>query len=96
VTKLVRQGWYQDPAGRHEFRWFSQGFPTDLVKDAGETSRDTIEIGEDAPAYESMDLVEPADNGRLVITDESAGSHLEIMNFGAGPVSAIVVPDDPV
>jgi hypothetical protein len=96
VTNLVRQGWYQDPAGRHEFRWFSQGVPTDLVKDARETSRDAVGIGEDAAVCESMDLVEPADDGRLVFTDDSAGSHLEIMNFGAGPVSAIVVPDDPV
>jgi len=95
VANLVRQGWYQDPTGRHEFRWFSQGVPTDLVKDAHETSRDAIGIVEDAAAYESMDLVEPSDDGRLVLTDESAESHLEIMNFGAGPVSAVVVPDEP-
>lgn len=95
MTNPVKQGWYQDPAGRHEFRWFSEGAPTDLVMDAHETSRDAAGIVEDAAAYASMDLAEPSDDGRLVLTDDSAESHLEIMNFGAGPVSAIQVPDDP-
>jgi len=95
VANLVKQGWYQDPAGLHEFRWFSQGVPTDLVKDARETSRDATGIVMDAAAYEEIELVEPSDDGRLVLTDGSGESHLEIMNFGAGPVSAIVVPDDP-
>jgi hypothetical protein len=33
----VKQGWYQDPAGRHEYRWFSDGTPTDLIRDGSAT-----------------------------------------------------------
>jgi hypothetical protein len=28
-------GWYRDPYGVHEDRYFSQGFPTKLVRDRG-------------------------------------------------------------
>jgi hypothetical protein len=28
-------GWYRDPYGVHEDRYFSQGFPTKLVRDHG-------------------------------------------------------------
>jgi hypothetical protein len=31
VTDQVKEGWYEDPASRHEYRWFSDGVPTDLV-----------------------------------------------------------------
>jgi hypothetical protein len=66
VTALVKQGWYEDPADRHEYRWFSQGAPTDLVKDGGETSRDPISIS-DPDVFQSMDLTQPPDDGPLLI-----------------------------
>ena len=34
------EGWYKDPYGRHENRWFSDGRPTSLVWDGGVTSHD--------------------------------------------------------
>jgi hypothetical protein len=34
------EGWYGDPYGAHERRWFSAGTPTSLVWDRGSTSRD--------------------------------------------------------
>jgi hypothetical protein len=38
---MKAEGWYHDPFGRHEARWFSDGTPTDLVRDGGVEARDT-------------------------------------------------------
>ena len=37
---MSEEGWYQDPYGRHEARWISDGSPTALVRDAGVESQD--------------------------------------------------------
>jgi hypothetical protein len=55
------EGWYKDPYGRHENRWFSNGRATNLVSDAGTTSHD------EPPA-------EPFD-GELVEADEVPVAH---------------------
>jgi hypothetical protein len=34
------EGWFLDPYGDHEERWFSDGHPTSLVKDGAVESRD--------------------------------------------------------
>ena len=34
------EGWYVDPFGLHDARWFSDGMPTLLVRDGGVESRD--------------------------------------------------------
>lgn len=34
------EGWYEDPFGAHEARWFSDGRPTILVRDGGVESHD--------------------------------------------------------
>jgi len=34
------EGWYLDPFGIHQHRWFSAGLPTGLVRDEGTESRD--------------------------------------------------------
>jgi hypothetical protein len=34
------EGWYQDPFGAHEARWFSDGHPTPLVRDGSVESHD--------------------------------------------------------
>ena len=39
------EGWYRDPYGLHQDRWFSAGAPTALVRDHGAESHD------DPPAY---------------------------------------------
>ncbi len=36
------EGWYHDPYGRHERRWFSAGAPTALVKDGDVEGRDEV------------------------------------------------------
>ncbi len=34
------EGWYQDPYGGHEARWYSEGVPTSLVRDGEDVSHD--------------------------------------------------------
>lgn len=94
MADLAKEGWYQDPAGRHEYRWFSQGVPTDLVMDGHATSRDGAGIVKDPAVYASMDLAEPPDNGPLLHSDDSALEHLEVFNSGTS-IGVIEVPDDP-
>jgi hypothetical protein len=63
MSDPVREGWYGDPAGRHEYRWFSQGTPTDLVMDRSRTSRDPTSA---ADLFQSMDLKRQPDYGPLL------------------------------
>lgn len=83
-----KEGWYEDPAERHEYRWFSDGVPTDLVRDGRETSRDEISI-RDPEVYRSMELGRPPDTGPLLHKDDDAPPHFEIVNLGVGPVWAV-------
>ena len=39
-VKHEAQGWYRDPYGLHEDRYFSAGVPTKLVRDSGSESYD--------------------------------------------------------
>lgn len=43
---MAAEGWYCDPFGVHQHRWFSVGWPTDLVRDAGHESRDAPPAGD--------------------------------------------------
>jgi hypothetical protein len=40
----AREGWYTDPTGRHQERWFSGGMPTSLVQDKGVEGRDPLDV----------------------------------------------------
>jgi len=53
---MAEEGWYSDPYRRHEHRWFSNGTPTALVRDAGTTSQDPPP---DTPFVEEPALVDP-------------------------------------
>jgi hypothetical protein len=88
VPESVKEGWYEDPTRHHEYRWFSAGVPTDLVKDSGMTSRDAISIREPS-MYESMNLAEPPDDAPLLQTPTTAEPHFEILNIGVGPVAVV-------
>lgn len=66
VSAAVREGWYQDPDGRHEFRWFSAGVPTDLVQDGTRASRDPVSTTDQA-RIDAMDLGMPPDTAPLLI-----------------------------
>lgn len=37
---MKAEGWYVDPYGLHDARWFSEGTPTSLVRDVGVESHD--------------------------------------------------------
>ncbi len=56
------EGWYTDPYGLHEARWFSQGQPTRLVRDGDVESSD--EPPAEAPSGEPVELhVTPSSTG---------------------------------
>jgi hypothetical protein len=59
-VKLRAQGWYRDPLGVHEDRYFSAGRPTKLVRDSGTESYDEPPAGP-APATDLVSA-EPADS----------------------------------
>jgi hypothetical protein len=88
MTEPVKEGWYEDPAGRHEYRWFSAGAPTDLVKDAGTTSRDSISIADPA-LYQSMHLKQEPDVSPLLYKDDAPAPAFELVNFGQGPAGVV-------
>jgi hypothetical protein len=37
---MKAEGWYEDPYRIHEDRWYSDGTPTSLVRDAGVEAKD--------------------------------------------------------
>ena len=40
LPAMQAEGWYRDPYHLHDDRWFSDGRPTDLVRDAGREGHD--------------------------------------------------------
>jgi hypothetical protein len=42
---MKAEGWYRDPYLVHEDRWFSDGQPTELVRDGGTEGRDPAPPG---------------------------------------------------
>jgi len=62
------QGWYRDPYGLHEDRYFSAGVPTKLVRDAGSESYDEPSA---RPLPETQLVPAPSADG-----DENHGSDL--------------------
>jgi hypothetical protein len=88
MTHTVKEGWYEDPARRHQYRWFSDGTPTDLVRNGGKTFRDAISMA-DASLYQSMDLEQPPDVSPPVYRPDDRPPRFEVLNFGRGPVSVV-------
>ena len=54
------QNWCPDPFGLHEARWFSNGIPTALVRDAGVESQDLPPLSGLDRRYE-LPSIEPHD-----------------------------------
>jgi hypothetical protein len=88
VTASEREGWYEDPAGHHQFRWFSAGKPTELIKDGQTTGHDAISMS-DPTLFEGMHLAEPPDTAPLLHQPSDKPPHFELLNFGAGPVAVV-------
>lgn len=87
---IQREGWYEDPTSRHEWRWFSVGRPTDLVRDGKQKSRDPISIDE-ARLSESIDLKEVPDGAPLIIEPDPLGHQVMTINVRDGPVVTVPV-----
>ena len=70
------EGWYEDPYGLHEQRWFSAGTPTALVRDHGTEGHD------EPPAYpppvapvEAPEVVGKFPQDDLKRADEAEGGY---------------------
>jgi hypothetical protein len=78
---MEAEGWYVDPFGAHEARWFSDGTPTGLVRDGGRESTDPppdtpvsgpLEPFEGAPEPDGSDLLR-ADRAEATPVDVDPG-----------------------
>lgn len=69
--KPPAEGWYRDPYGAHEARWFSEGTPTALVRDGGVESHDPAPVTVGANAIEPEELPEDETAGGLRRADDS-------------------------
>jgi hypothetical protein len=83
ITSLT-QGWYRDPYGLHEDRYFSQGLPTKLVRDSERESYDPppdrpLPVADLAPAERPPG---EADGSDLLRVDRSSGryDHYKALN----------------
>jgi hypothetical protein len=82
---VTEEGWYSDPYGIHEARWFSDGSPTALVRDSGTASKDPtpvspyvaeptlIESAPDELRRDGADQVDPVDAAWTYFTRSSTG-----------------------
>lgn len=64
-----REGWWSDPTGRHDHRWYSAGLPTKLVRDGRTVSDDPLSIDETAEAAFAASA--PAADAQYQPTDDS-------------------------
>ncbi len=55
----VKQGWHPDPFGAHEMRWYSQGDPTQLVRDHGRETYDPPPEGATLPIEDATPDTNP-------------------------------------
>jgi hypothetical protein len=81
VFSIDAEGWYEDPFGAHEARWFSEGTPTLLVRDGGIESHDEPPATDlDLPvvpvskslAEDSTDLLRADSNGPANVPGDGA------------------------
>ena len=66
---MEAEGWYLDPFGRHEQRWFSAGKPTALVRDGRQHGHDDPPTEEYAGPLTQADPPE-SDNSDLKRADD--------------------------
>ena len=65
------EGWYLDPFGAHEARWFSDGTPTALVRDrGGAESHDAPPSTTFQGDLEPVPEIAPSDGDDLLRADE--------------------------
>ena len=61
---MAEEGWYSDPYRIHEQRWFSDGTPTNLVRDQRRTSHD------DPPQTPYVEEPRPIESAQSVAADD--------------------------
>ncbi len=72
---MREEGWYTDPYRRHEARWFSDGTPTELVRDQGKTSKDPAPGG--SYAEQPKPVPEASDADDLQRADDEEQSRVQ-------------------
>jgi hypothetical protein len=65
------EGWYRDPYGLHGDRWFSDGRPTNLVRDQGVESHDEPPQGDPPLPLEPVPEIEESDGRDLLRADDA-------------------------
>ena len=79
MTAPAAEGWYRDPYGVHQDRWFSAGAPTSLVRDQGTEGHD--DPPPDPPPAPPAAIPEvdefPSDDLRRADEDEANGGQYD-------------------
>jgi hypothetical protein len=65
------EGWYRDPYGLHDDCWFSDGRPSNLVRDEGIESHDEPPGEEPPKPLESIAETEAGDGRDLLRADDA-------------------------
>ena len=84
------EGWFVDPFGTHEQRWFSDGAPTALVQDHGVDSTDAPPSPTFSGELVRPAVTEPARRSDLVRADDVDA---EVVDPGAGARAAFDTMD---
>jgi hypothetical protein len=85
----VPQGWYLDPYGRHELRWFSDGRATALVKDNGVTAQDAPP--DEPPPHDPVPP--PEAEGPAPVHDSTVDAVQQVMSAAYGNVAVQPQPE---
>jgi hypothetical protein len=84
---MPAEGWYSDPSGAHEARWYSEGRPTALVRDGTTESHDPPPAGATGPEWsDPCDLPEEGRRDDLRRSDAAE----------AGPAVSWTTPEEAV
>jgi hypothetical protein len=67
------KGWYRDPYLVHEFRWFSGGQPTKLVRDGGIEHYDPPPAGPPKTELVEAPHAQPSDGSELCPAADNTG-----------------------
>lgn len=77
------QGWYRDPYGVHEDRYFSDGNPTKLVRDGASEAYDEPPPGLPPGPLVEVPPGEPGDSSGLLRADDPGAGPAEFDKRGA-------------
>ena len=91
------EGWYRDPYALHADRWFSDGRPTDLVRDSGQESRDPPPSVPYPEPLVDAETTEPSDGSDLLrADDEAAGGAYDPEEVAEAAMDAMAQPNNSV